>query len=90
MKLLVDFIESIPKIGKTKVGNYIGEVEKNPETPQVPDIQNYINIHLSKMPEINGHKKYAISGTLVENDGDEDAIPPSCGITPDELFENEI
>ncbi len=51
MKLLVDFLVSIPRIGKTKVLAYIAEVEKNPEAPaQVPDIQNYINIHLSKMP----------------------------------------
>jgi hypothetical protein len=65
-KLLSDFLVSVPKISKQAVKDYITEVEASKEPLQnpIPDIKNYIDIHVANMPRVFGPKAYALTGIL--------------------------
>jgi hypothetical protein len=52
------------------VSQYIQDVENNKEPIEnpIPDIKNYINIHVQNMGKINGPKAFSLSGMLRDQD----------------------
>ena len=53
-------------MSKMQISQYIQEVENNkdPIDNPIPDIKNYINIHMQSMPKLNGPKAFSLTGTL--------------------------
>lgn len=83
-KLLIEFLTSVPKFAKIAVQQYITDVEasREPIENPIPDIKNYIQIHQQHMPLVQGPKGYALTGTLREQDDQEEQAPPESGIAP--------
>ncbi len=75
-----------------EINKYIHEVEHNrdPIENPIPDIKNYINIHVQNMPKLNGPKAYSLTGTLRDQDDQEEFAPPENGILPSGLDEDEL
>lgn len=69
---------SVPKMSKQTIQQYINEVEadKNPIENPFPDIKNYIDIHVLNMPKLTGPKAFSVTGTLREQDDQEEYAPP--------------
>lgn len=53
-------------MSKLTISQYIQDVENNndPIENPIPDIKNYINIHVQNMPKVNGPKSYSLNGIL--------------------------
>ena len=66
------------------------ELNKDPIENPILDIKNYINIHLQNMPKVTGQKGYSLTGTLREQDDQEEYAPPEQGILPSQIYEDEL
>jgi len=49
-----------------------------------------MGIHLQNMPKISGPKAYSLTGTLREQDDQEEFSPPENGILPSQIYEDEL
>jgi len=74
-----------------RVNQYIQEIEASKDPIENPiEINNYINSHMKRMPQITGPKAFALSGMLRDQDDHEELCPPDSGISPDQLSESEL
>ena len=71
-KLLTDFLQSVPKVGKQTVNEFMQEVDKSINKKSLYDLEPYYKVHAENMPLTNLLYSCEVSPVLRE----EDFVPP--------------
>ena len=70
-KLLMDFLKSVPKVGKQIPAEYIKEVEKSPPTKFQQDLEPYRKAQAENMPKTSALYASAISAVIRDDEDNE-------------------
>jgi heat shock protein HspQ len=71
-KLLTDFLQSVPKVGKQTVNEFMQEVNKSVNKKSLRDLEPYYKVHAENMPRTNLLYSCEVSPILHEKN----LVPP--------------